>query len=133
MSIVPKTTKKSIRYINEKVDKKGLNRLLSEIYTEFGAAKTAFLANALKNLGFSYATKAGVTISIEDLKVPPIKKELIANAENKLEIATQRYYKGDITEVERYTKVIDTWSETTARLTQSVVDNFSIYDKIMAV
>lgn len=130
MSIVPKTTKKSIRFINEKVDKKGLNRLLSEIYTEFGAAKTAFLANALKNLGFSYATKAGVTISIEDLKVPPIKKELLANAENQMEIATQRYYKGDITEVERYTKVIDTWSETTAKLTQSVVDNFDTLNPV---
>ena len=130
MSIVPKTTKKSIKFINEKVDKKGLNRLLLEIYTEFGAAKTAFLANALKNLGFSYATKAGVTVSIEDLKVPPIKKELLANAENQMEIATQRYFKGDITEVERYTKVIDTWSETTAKLTQSVVDNFDTLNPV---
>lgn len=124
MSMIPKTTKKSVDYINHTVDKKGLNRLLSDIYFEYGAAKTAFLANTLKDLGFKYATKAGVTISIEDLDVPPIKRQLLSEAENEIEKAMHRYYKGDITEVERYTKVIDTWSETTARLTQAVVDNF---------
>lgn len=122
--MIPKTTKKSIEFINKTVDKKGLNRLLSEIYSEYGAAKTAFLANALKDLGFKYATKAGVTISIEDLDVPKVKKQLLSEAENQIDRAMYRYYKGDITEVERYTKVIDTWSETTAKLTSAVVENF---------
>lgn len=130
MSMIPKTTKKSLKYINETVDKKALNRLLSDIYSEYGAAKTAFLANALKDLGFKYATKAGVTVSIEDLDVPKIKKDLLANAEKEIDQATHRYYKGDITEVERYTKVIDTWSETTAKLTQAVVDNFDRLNSI---
>ena len=130
MSMIPKTTKKTLEYINHTVDKKALNRLLSDIYSEYGAAKTAFLANALKDLGFKYATKAGVTISIEDLEIPPIKKELLASAENEIEVATQRYYKGEITEVERYTKVIDTWSETTAKLTDAVVENFDRLNSI---
>ena len=125
MSMIPtKPAKKSIPYVNHIVDKKALNRLLSNIYDEFGAAKAAFLANSLKNLGFKFATRAGVTISIEDLDVPAVKKELLANAENEIDIAQSRYYKGEITEVERYTKVIDTWSETTAKLTSAVVDNF---------
>jgi len=124
MSMIPKTQKKSLEFINTTVNKKALNRLLSEIYSEFGAAKTAFLANALKDLGFKYATKAGVTISIEDLKVPEIKKELLSAAEEEIEKAMHRYYKGEITEVERYTKVIDTWSDTTASLTSAVVENF---------
>lgn len=119
-----KNTKKSLDYINKIIDKKSLNALLSQIYLEFGGAKTATLANSLKNLGFKYATKAGTTISIADLQVPATKKDLLKEAEKEIEKSTHRYLKGEITEVERYTKVIDTWSETTSKLTESVVANF---------
>ncbi len=111
-------------FINKQMDKKGLNKLLAQIYLEFGGAKTAELADTLKNLGYKYATKSGVTISIADLSVPESKKELLKEAEAEIEKSTNRYLKGEITEVERYTKVIDTWSETTAKLTEQVVENF---------
>lgn len=120
-----KTPKKQPEFINKVVDKKELNRLLAKVYAEQGMAKTGTLANNLKDLGFKYATLAGVTISIADLTVPEEKKSLIADAEQQIEQATHRFMKGEITEVERYTKVIDTWSETTERLTKSVVDNFN--------
>ncbi len=116
--------KKTVDFINKQMDKKGLNSLLSQMYLEFGGAKTAELANSLKNLGYRYATKSGTTISIDDLQVPEIKKELLQDAETEIEKSTNRYLKGEITEVERYTKVIDTWSETTAKLTSQVVENF---------
>ena len=116
--------KKTVDFINKQMDKKGLNKLLAQMYLEFGGAKTAELANSLKNLGYRYATKSGTTISIADLQVPEIKKELLDDAEKEIEKSTNRYLKGEITEVERYTKVIDTWSETTAKLTASVVENF---------
>lgn len=119
-----KNPKKHLDYINKQMDKKSLNQLLSQIYLEFGGAKTATLANSLKNLGFKYATKAGTTISIADLQVPATKKDLLNEAEKEIEKSTHRYLKGEITEVERYTKVIDTWSETTSKLTESVVANF---------
>ena len=111
-------------FINTQMDKKGLNKLLSQMYLEYGGAKTAELANTLKNLGYKYATKSGVTISIADLSVPESKKALLQEAEAEIEKSTNRYLKGEITEVERYTKVIDTWSETTAKLTEQVVENF---------
>lgn len=117
-------TKKSLDYINKIMDKKSLNNLLTQIYLEFGGAKTATLANSLKNLGFKFGTKAGTTISIADLQVPASKKDLLKEAEKEIEQSTHRYLKGEITEVERYTKVIDTWSETTSKLTESVVENF---------
>ncbi len=117
-------SKKTLEYINKQMDKKGLNNLLSQIYLEFGGAKTAELANSLKNLGYKYATKSGTTISISDLQVPSVKKELLQEAEKEIEKSTNRYLKGEITEVERYTKVIDTWSETTEKLTAQVVENF---------
>ncbi len=119
-----KNTKKSFDFINEQVNKKSINKLLAQVYLEFGGAKTANLADNLKNLGYKYATKSGTTISIEDLSVPEDKKELLNEAEREIEKSTHRYLKGDITEVERYTKVIDTWSETTSKLTARVVENF---------
>ena len=117
-------TKQIPEFINKQMDKGGLKNLLSQIYLEYGGAKTAELANTLKNLGYKYATKSGVTISIADLSVPATKKDLLKAAEEEIEKSTHRYLKGEITEVERYTKVIDTWSETTSKLTDQVVENF---------
>ncbi len=123
-TLMHKNTRKQLDYINKQMDKKSLNKLLAQVYLEYGGAKTAALADNLKNLGYKYATKAGTTISIADLSVPEVKKELLKDAEVEIEKSTHRYLKGEITEVERYTKVIDTWSETTAKLTESVVENF---------
>jgi DNA-directed RNA polymerase subunit beta' len=67
------------------MDKKGLNNLLAQMYLEFGGAKTAELANSLKNLGYRYATKSGTTISIADLQVPEAKKEMLKDAEKEIE------------------------------------------------
>ena len=77
-------------FINSQMDKKGLNKLLSQMYLEYGGAKTAELANTLKNLGYKYATKSGVTISIADLSVPESKKALLQEAEAEIEKSTIR-------------------------------------------
>lgn len=96
-TLIRKNTKKSPDFINQQMDKKSLNKLLAQIYLEFGGAKTATLANNLKNLGFKYATKAGTTISITDLDVPAVKKALLKEAEVEIEKSTHRYLKGEIT------------------------------------
>ena len=123
-TLLQKHNKKTMEFINQVMNKKALNNLLAQVYLEYGGSKAANLANSLKNLGYKYATKSGTTISISDLSVPPIKKQLLAEAEAEIDKSTNRYLKGEITEVERYTKVIDTWSETTAKLTEQVVENF---------
>ena len=92
-------TKNAPEFINKQMDKKALNKLLSQIYLEYGGAKAAELANTLKNLGYHYATKSGVTISISDLSVPESKKDLLNEAEAEIEKSTTRYLKGEITEV----------------------------------
>ena len=76
--------KKTVDFINKQMDKKGLNNLLAQMYLEFGGAKTAELANSLKNLGYRYATKSGTTISIADLQVPEAKKEMLKDAEKEI-------------------------------------------------
>mgnify|MGYP001478793127 CR=1 FL=1 len=88
-----------MEFINETVDKKKLGKLLATVYEKYGTARTAELANALKDLGFQFATKAGVTISIDDLDVPEAKRGLISSAEKEIEAAQRRYERGEITEV----------------------------------
>ena len=116
--------KKTPDFINKQMDKGSLKKLLGQMYLEYGGAKEANLADALKTLGYRYATMSGTTISIADLSVPESKKNLLKSAEKEIEVSQNRYLKGEITEVERYTKVIDTWAETTAKLTEQVVQNF---------
>ena len=116
--------KKDPDFINKQMDKGSLKKLLGQMYLEYGGAKEANLADALKTLGYRYATMSGTTISIADLSVPESKKDLLKSAEKEIEVSQNRYLKGEITEVERYTKVIDTWAETTAKLTEQVVQNF---------
>ena len=116
--------KKTPDFINKQMDKGSLKKLLGQMYLEYGGAKEANLADSLKALGYKYATVSGTTISIADLSVPPEKKALLKEAEKEIEVSQNRYLKGEITEVERYTKVIDTWAETTAKLTEQVVENF---------
>jgi DNA-directed RNA polymerase subunit beta' len=123
-------SKKKPEFYNKIMNKKELGKLILGVYNEHGGAKAGNLANLLKNLGFRYATLAGVTISIEDLDVPAVKKELMQKAEDEISQSRQRYLRGEITEVERYTKVIDTWAETNESLTKAVVDNF---DKLNSI
>ena len=119
-----KPTKKTFDFLNITMSKKQLSTLLLKVYEEYGGAKTGYLANTLKDLGFRYATLAGVTVSIADLTVPKEKKTILAKAEEQIEKASHRFAKGEITEVERYTKVIDTWAGTTEELTAMVVEKF---------
>ena len=82
-------TKKSPDFINKQMDKGSLKKLLGQMYLEFGGAKEANLADALKTLGYRYATVSGTTISIADLSVPPEKKQLLKAAEKKIAIPDQ--------------------------------------------
>ncbi len=82
--MVSSTEKKEpFEFINTTVDKKEAWRSSSQVYEKYGTARTAELANSLKDLGFHYATQAGVTISIDDLDVPEAKRGLIASAEKR--------------------------------------------------
>jgi DNA-directed RNA polymerase subunit beta' len=109
---------------NRVVDKGQLKNLISWSFTHYGTARTAMMADKLKDLGFRYATKAGVSISVDDLMVPPSKKELLEAAEEEIRATEERYQRGEITEVERFQKVIDTWNGTSESLKDEVVSYF---------
>ncbi len=120
-------------FMNRRIDKKGLRKLIAWAFANHGTAKTAQMADALKDLGFKYATRAGVSISVEDLQVPPRKKELLALAEAEIERALDRYTRGEITEIERYQKVIDTWNQTNDDIKNEMIANFEQNDPLNSV
>ncbi|HIK31070.1 MAG TPA: DNA-directed RNA polymerase subunit beta' [Oscillatoriales cyanobacterium M59_W2019_021] len=118
---------------NRIIDKKQLKKLISWSFINYGTARTAKVADALKDLGFRYATRAGVSISVEDLQVPPKKQELLAAAQKEIDETEARYIRGEITEVERFQKAIDTWNATSEELKDEVVINFRKTDPLNSV
>ncbi|MBF2000513.1 MAG: DNA-directed RNA polymerase subunit beta' [Synechococcales cyanobacterium M58_A2018_015] len=109
---------------NRVVDKGQLRRLIAWAFTHYGTARTAQVADELKDLGFRFATRAGVSISVDDLQVPPKKRQLLDAAEEEIRETENRYTRGEITEVERFQKVIDTWNGTSEELKNEVVRHF---------
>ncbi len=118
---------------NRVVDKKGLKQLVAWAYKHHGTSATSAMADNLKDLGFRYATQAAVSISVEDLKVPEAKQDLLGQAEEQITATEECYRLGEITEVERHTKVIDTWTETNERLVDAVKKNFNQNDPLNSV
>ncbi|MEA5596666.1 DNA-directed RNA polymerase subunit beta'' [Rivularia sp. UHCC 0363] len=118
---------------NRVVDKKQLRKLISWGFTNYGTARTAVMADKLKELGFRYATRAGVSISVDDLMVPPSKRSLLEAAEEEIRATEKRYQRGEITEVERFQKVIDTWNGTSEALKDEVVSHFKSTDPLNSV
>ena len=120
-------------YQNTLINKKQLKSLLSWCFTKYGSIKACFLADELKYLGFKYATQAGISISIEDLHVPEVKSSILNNANKEILNTETIYWKGKITEVERYQKIIETWNTTSESLKNEVVNYFKKYDPLNSV
>ncbi len=132
-AVTPPLAKTPPPFRNRVVDKKGLKQLVAWAYKTHGTAATAAMADQLKDLGFRYATQAAVSISVDDLKVPEAKQDLLGQAEELITATEESYRLGEITEVERHTKVIDTWTETNERLVDAVKKNFNQNDPLNSV
>ncbi len=133
LKVVQKLSKTPPSFKNKVIDKKGLKNLVAWAYKNHGTAATAAMADNLKDLGFRYATQAAVSISVDDLKVPKAKQDLLGQAEEQITATEECYRLGEITEVERHTKVIDTWTETNERLVDAVKKNFNQNDPLNSV
>ena len=109
---------KGIPFVNRVLNKKELTKLVGTCVRQCEHEEVLRLLDALKELGFRYATKAGISISIDDMKIPSRKGELIGKAEKEVIEVEQQYLDGIITDGERYNKVVDIWS----RVTEQVSD-----------
>lgn len=126
-------SEQTLLFRNQVVGKKGLQRLISWAFTHYGTARTAQMADQLKDMGFRFATRAGVSISVDDLQVPPSKRDLLMAAEEEIRETENRYTRGEITEVERFQKVIDTWHGTNEELKNEMVRHFKTHSPLNSV
>ena len=112
-------------FINETMDKKRLENLVGDCYKRLGSEITSDLLDALKDLGFRFATQAGFTVGIDDVRIPPEKHEIIARARGDVAQINLNYRRGVITEGERYNKVIDTWTHATTDVEEVTFEGLS--------
>jgi DNA-directed RNA polymerase subunit beta' len=124
---------KNYTYQNNLIGKKQLRHLLAWSFTNYDSMQACSLADELKYLGFKYASQAGISISIEDLKIPFIKNLMLEKANQEIINAEKIYLKGKITDVERFQKIIDTWSLTSESLKEQVIYYFKNYDPLNSV
>jgi DNA-directed RNA polymerase subunit beta' len=96
-------------YIDKALKKKEISRLINASFRKVGIRETVIFADKLMYTGYSYATKAGISISINDMLVPPEKEQLIAAADAEVKEIEDQYVSGLVTQGERYNKVVDIW------------------------
>ena len=106
------------------VVKKTMGQIIERVIRTHGLTESAEVIDYIKALGFKYATLAGITYSMDDVKVPPAKKELLKEADSKVENIRKQYARGLITDEERYNAVIGIWEETTNKVSHAMEENF---------
>lgn len=108
----------ALGYQNKSMTKKELGALVDRCYKELGQFRTVVLLDEIKKMGYKYATLAGISISIDEMKVPPKKEKMVKEAKAKIKEIEKQAKLGLITESERYNKIIDIWT----RVTDEVAD-----------
>src|SRR6204780_1614865 len=116
-------------FINGLLKKKGTQQLVQYCYLRFGLERTVKMVDKLKELGFPYATKSGVSIGISDMVIPSVKPKLVDAAEHEVVKVQQPYLDGAITNGERYNKVIAIWSDVTEKVADEMFKALERQDK----
>jgi DNA-directed RNA polymerase subunit beta' len=119
-----------LSYINGTLKKKGLQSLVNYCHLRLGHEMTVKMLDDLKSLGFLYATRAGISIGIDDLVTPEAKKTLVAQAERDVIDVEKQYRDGVITNGERYNKIIAIWSETTDKVAKEMFKAMDVAEKV---
>ena len=115
---------------NEEIEKGVLKNIVAEVYTILGNEATAEVLDQIKNLGFHYATQAGITIAISDVEVPREKDSIISEAEEKLEQIEQLYLDGFVTQQGSYEAAVSIWTDANKDLTDVIEQNLHNYGGI---
>ena len=116
--------------IDFKVGKKQLGKIVSPCIKLHGTARTSVVLDAIKAQGYKYSTRGALTVSVGDASVPEAKKQYIAEAEQAVDQITDLFNQGLMSEEERYNRVIETWNETTEKVTKALVGNMDPYNPI---
>jgi DNA-directed RNA polymerase subunit beta' len=120
---------KGMPYVNGLLKKKGLQQLVQYGYLRYGLEKTVEMLDSLKTLGFTYATRSGLSIGIDDLVIPSQKPALVESARDEVIKVEGQYLEGAITNGERYNKVIAVWSEVTEKIADAMFGEMEELDQ----
>ena len=112
------------------VDKKALGKIIDKCFRRHGNTETAVMLDHIKSLGFKYSTRGGITVAVADMKIPEAKKGYIAAAEEKVDKYEKAYRRGLISNEERYERVIETWTETTEKVTDALMEGLDRLNNI---
>jgi len=112
--------------INKTMTKKELAWLIDYTYRNAGTKETVILADRLKDMGYEYATRAGISICVNDMMIPVNKEDILAKAEGEVLDVERQYTDGLITVGEKYNKVIDVWSKATESVAKEMMDEMSV-------
>src|SRR5258708_10844695 len=115
--------------MNGLLKKKGIRALVHYGYLRFGLETTVKMLDEVKEFGFKYATRAGLSIGIDDMVIPDSKKNLVKDAEKQVVAVQQQYLDGAITNGERYNKVIEIWSAITEKVADEMLGQMQRRDK----
>jgi DNA-directed RNA polymerase subunit beta' len=124
---------KGMPFVNGLLKKKGVGQLVNYAYLRFGLETTVRMLDGIKQLGFTYATRAGLSIGIDDMVIPDDKYTLVKDAEKQVINVQQQYLDGAITNGERYNKVIEIWSGITEKVADEMFDVLKQQDKAGAI
>ncbi len=116
-------------FVNGLLKKKGVQQLVQYCNLRFGQQRTVQMLDELKELGFLYATRAGISIGIDDMVIPSDKAKLVETAEKEVVKVQQQYLDGAITNGERYNKVIAIWGDVTERVADEMFKTMERQDK----
>ncbi|MBZ0160298.1 MAG: DNA-directed RNA polymerase subunit beta' [bacterium] len=119
----------TLRFINQDMNRRELTRLIAQCCYLLGNAETVKLLDNLKDLGFRYATLAGISIGIDDMLIPSTKGELIDEANKEIVKIEREYQDGLITKGERYNKIIDIWTHVTERVSDEMFREIEAEEK----
>jgi DNA-directed RNA polymerase subunit beta' len=109
-----------LRFVNHVLDKGSMQKLVAEVYHLLREDGTPAVVDAIKDIGFAYATRSGTTIAVSDITVPKEKEEIIAKTLEEAEAVRRNYLRGLLTEQEMNERVIELWQETTGQVAQAV-------------
>jgi DNA-directed RNA polymerase subunit beta' len=121
---------RQITYKNFVQDKGKLKDVVGEVYRELGPAKTAQVADDIKRLGFNFATRSGTTIAIDDVTIPPIKYDIIAEVQKEVDKLDRQYDRGLITKDEQYAQRVAQWTAARDRVSKAVTEGLDKFGSI---
>ncbi len=117
-------------FVNEVVGKKTLGRIINELAETYPKVEVAAALDNLKDMGFKWASRSGVTVSIGDVQTPPQKAEILEGYEKRATKIDRLYERGSVTEDERRQELIAIWTDATAELTEAMKENFTTENPI---